>query len=436
MRPKKNMIIYQIALRTFTPDGTLNAAKDLLPHVASLGVDIVYVCPFFRADDDEDRITWSRRQKASNTDNPKNPYKIADYFTVDEEYGTNDDLKAFVDEAHRLGLLVMFDLVYLHCGRNAVFAKDHPEYLVQNEDGTLYLPDDWPFARINFKDTGLRKYLLSNMEYLVTSIGADGFRCDVGDAVPLDFWEESFNYLRTIKPSLITLNEGSKPELLDKAFDYCYGYIHNTAKNIFAYDASASELVKAYYAQAQKYGININRVLLYLSNHDIASDCGLDRNEIIMTSKGVEAALVLCNTLAGITFMWNGYEFCDNAENCMFSNRFYGKRSTLNWSRAFTPDGQRRMIFIREIHDIHHSNDAIINGKLEWIDNDSPDDVISFIRKSDNQTLIIVINAKNKPVNVKIDTNTDFSKALLQSGVSADTNSLKIVPYGYIIAEI
>ena len=41
--------------------------------------------------------------------------------------GFEEDLKAFVDEAHRLGMKVMFDLVYFHCGPKAVFLKDHPD---------------------------------------------------------------------------------------------------------------------------------------------------------------------------------------------------------------------------------------------------------------------------------------------------------------------
>lgn len=67
----KNMIIYQMALRTFTPDGTLKAAQRLLPFVASLNVDVVYLCPVFKTGNDEDTATWSPRQRASNTNNPK-----------------------------------------------------------------------------------------------------------------------------------------------------------------------------------------------------------------------------------------------------------------------------------------------------------------------------------------------------------------------------
>jgi glycosidase len=52
---KDKKIIYQLALRTFTPKGTLRAATERLAHVASLGVDIVYICPFFVTENDENR---------------------------------------------------------------------------------------------------------------------------------------------------------------------------------------------------------------------------------------------------------------------------------------------------------------------------------------------------------------------------------------------
>lgn len=119
-----------------------------------------------------------------------------------------------------------------------------------------------------------------------------------------------------------------------------------------------------------------------------------------MTSRGVEAALVITNTFDGVPFLWNGYEVCDNAENSMFSNRFYGRRSCINWSRAFTQDGIRRMEFIKNIHDLYHNNDALINGKIEWLDNDASDEVVTYVKKSDNQKLLIAVNTKNNPVNV------------------------------------
>ena len=106
---------------------------------------------------DEDRTTWSERQISFKTNNPKNPYKIADYFNVDEEYGTNEDLKEFVKEAHKNGLKVLFDLVYRHCGKNAVFIKDNPDFVLRNEDGNFFAEGEWSFARLNFKNKELRE---------------------------------------------------------------------------------------------------------------------------------------------------------------------------------------------------------------------------------------------------------------------------------------
>lgn len=421
----KKKIIYQMALRTFTPQGTLTAATRLLSHVASLGVDIVYVCPFFVTENDENRDFWSKRQIASQTNNPKNPYKIADYFHVDEEYGTDEDLKAFVDEAHRQGLGVMFDLVYLHCGREAVFIKDHPDFVERNEDGSLKVPERWPFARLNFESRALREYLFDNMEMFVREYGVQGFRCDVGDSVPLDFWREAFERLRAINPDLIMLNEGVRASYLREVFDWGYSFDYRTTMvNIFAKEQPASMLKDLYGRECEQYGQNVANLTRALDNHDTASDCGLNRNELIMTSRGVEAALVVTNTFEGIAFLWNGYELCDNAENNMFSNRDHGRRSAMNWSRAFTAEGRRRMEIVRKLHALHHAN----NGRLEWLENDLPDDVISY-----RCGVSVVVNTRNTPVTVRVD--GDFTAPILQSGAAIENGTVTLEPYGYIIAK-
>ena len=54
----RKSVIYQIFLRAFTPEGTLPAAEKLLPHLAGLGVDILYLCPIVLADDDPDINHW------------------------------------------------------------------------------------------------------------------------------------------------------------------------------------------------------------------------------------------------------------------------------------------------------------------------------------------------------------------------------------------
>ena len=422
-------VIYQMALRSFTPEGTLKAAEKLLPHVASLGFDIVYLCPVFKADNDEDQNAWSHRQRQSETNNPKNPYKMADYFNVDEEYGTNEDLKDFVETAHKNNLKVFFDLVYLHCGKNAVFIKDHPDFVEQDENGKPLVGDRWPFARLNYENPDLRAYLKKNMETFVKDYKVDGFRCDVADTVPLDFWADAFTYLKTINPELLTFNEGRSNEYLEVAFDMAYDFNWTkTMIDVFANKAPAKNIQETFIEQLNTYGHNYKNLAKTIDNHDVASDHVLNRNEITMTTKGVEAALVLCYTIGGIPYLWNGYEFCDNAENCMFSNRFHGRRSQINWSRAFTPEGQNRLEFIKKLNNLYHNHDEFSDTALEWIKTPYPDEVLAY--KKGNIT--IIVNTKNKKVS---DIDCCADNIYMQYGASISDNKLNLEGYGYIIAK-
>jgi Alpha amylase, catalytic domain len=84
--------IYQIWLRSFTPEGTLKAAAVRLPHIATLGAAIVYLSPI---------------HVQSQVGGFSNPYRMKDYYHVDPEYGTEQDLMDFCAAAHQLGLKVL-----------------------------------------------------------------------------------------------------------------------------------------------------------------------------------------------------------------------------------------------------------------------------------------------------------------------------------------
>ena len=130
-------VMYQIQPRAFTPEGTLRAAAERLEGLRDIGVTIVYLLPVFEMDSDMDQSFWSPRQIKSGFGNPKNQYRIRDYFHVDPEYGTDADLRAFVSKAHGLGLKVLFDLVYFHCGPTARVIRDFPSAMLRNPDGSV-----------------------------------------------------------------------------------------------------------------------------------------------------------------------------------------------------------------------------------------------------------------------------------------------------------
>ena len=304
MRPTpeylKSAVVYQMVLRNFTRDGNFKAATEMLEHVRSAGVDVVYLSPFVEMDCDMDESGWSERQKKSAYHTPKNPYRISNYDKIDPEYGHDADFKAFNDKAHALGMKVYMDLVYLHCGPNNVMKDMFPDAFQKNADGTVRTTK-WHFPYVNFESKEVRKYLIDSMLHWMR-LGCDGFRCDVGDAVPIDFWVEAVTICQKVNPDLVMINEGRKPEWLEKAFDACYGWpwsfsIRNfltpelpgqkTAKNKTLAEKMAG--VRDYEAKIPEGAL----MFVFMDNHDTAADDWENRFDRVHPVEAGNAAFVL-----------------------------------------------------------------------------------------------------------------------------------------------
>lgn len=383
-------VMYQMYLRAFTPEGTLKAAQARLPRLAELGVDILYLCPVFMSDDDMDQAYWSPRQMKSGLNNPRNPYRMKDFYHVDPEYGTDQDLKDFVAAAHALKLRVMLDMVFLHCGPKAVFLDKHPDFVQRDKEGKIVLKS-WNFPGLNFASPALREYLWQNMEHWVRDFGVDGFRCDVADGVPLDFWETGRDRLEKIRPDVGMLAEGTKKENQLKAFDVCYGW--GDAYKKWESAAAIRKLWETMYSERPKGGAKFVR---FIDNHDIANDDYDNRVEKRWGAERVEAALVALFTLDGVPFVYNGQEVADTAKHSI-----YGKLP-VNWANGETEPGKARFAFCQKLCALRTSEQALTQGELTWLDNDQPEAVLSFARTLGSERIVSVINLTDKAVNVKI----------------------------------
>ena len=387
----KDAVVYQINLRSFTLDGTLKAAERLLPHIASLGADVVYLCPVTLADDDPRREFWSDRQKKSELENPKNIYRVKDYYAVDPEYGTDDDLKSFVAAAHKLDLRVILDLVYYHCGPAAVFLDEHPDFVVREADGSVK-NGHWHFPELNFESPALREYLWKNMEYFVRDFDVDGYRCDVAGAVPLDFWEGGRRRIDALKPNLIMLaeNDGIVPEQR-AAFDFSYGGFPWVAPAVLKGEKPVSAL-----RHEEEYRVANtlpgSRFLLGFDNHDTANDQYDERLEKLMPAEKIEAAFAFFFALGGVPFLYSGQEVADSRRHSIFGNRFFGKNLVVDWAEAVTPAGARRMAFLKKLIAFRRAHPALTEGKTVWLDNAAPDALLTFRREAKKETLFVAVN--------------------------------------------
>ena len=90
----KDMNIYEVNIRQYTPEGTFNAFASHLPRLKKMGVDILWMMPV-------QPIGVNNRKGGLGS-----YYSIQDYTAINPEFGTMDDFKALVDKAHELGMIV------------------------------------------------------------------------------------------------------------------------------------------------------------------------------------------------------------------------------------------------------------------------------------------------------------------------------------------
>lgn len=100
----KNASGYQIYIRSFKDGngdgiGDLKGIKSKLKYIKSLGVDFIWICPFYASPMDD------------------NGYDVSDYMKISREYGSMNDLKNLISDAHQLGLKVVLDLVLNHTSK-------------------------------------------------------------------------------------------------------------------------------------------------------------------------------------------------------------------------------------------------------------------------------------------------------------------------------
>lgn len=162
-RPWHDTVLYELHVGTFTPEGTLAAAMARLQELADVGITAVELMPLSTF---SGRFGWG--------------YDGVLPFAPHPAYGTPDDLKRFIQGAHRLGLMVFLDVVYNHFGPDG-------NYLAAYAPGFFSKTATSPWgAAINFDGPDsrpVRDFFIHNALYWVQEFRFDGLRLDAVHAI-------------------------------------------------------------------------------------------------------------------------------------------------------------------------------------------------------------------------------------------------------------
>ncbi|MDX1630148.1 MAG: alpha-amylase family glycosyl hydrolase, partial [Fulvivirga sp.] len=184
----QDMTIYEVNIRQYTPEGTINAFIKHLPRLDEMGVDILWIMPV------QPISKKNRKGKLGSY------YAIQHYTKVNEAYGDLEDFKHLVEEAHDRDMLVILDWVANHTGYDHPWTEKEGYYNTDSAGNIVSPNDDWTdVADLNYDNEQMRQDMIDAMSWWVENTNIDGFRCDMAGLVPSDFWSEAIKRLQKEK---------------------------------------------------------------------------------------------------------------------------------------------------------------------------------------------------------------------------------------------
>ena len=286
--PERNWIdtavVYELNTRQFTPEGTFDAARQQLPRLKALGVDIIWLMPIYPIGELERKGSLGSY------------YAIRDYCDVNPEFGTLKDFNVFLAEAHDLGFKVILDWVANHTSPDHPWVTEKPaEWYYRDSLGHTIVEYDWTdIAKLNYDTPEVGEAMRDCMRFWVKR-GVDGFRCDVAYQVPQAFWEATIPVLREeAGKEMYFLAEGEETWLHEAGFDATYAWkLHHLLNDIAQGAADGDSLARYVAWNAETYPADAKR-LSFTSNHDENSWSG---TEFERMGDAWKAMTVLCWTL-------------------------------------------------------------------------------------------------------------------------------------------
>lgn len=404
-------VFYEIDVRSITPEGTLRSAEDRLAEIRQIGITALILRPIHPIGD------------VNRMGQHGSPYAVQDFMAVHPEYGSLEDLRAFVATAQSLGMRVLMDMPASSAAWDSRIMFEHPEWFLMDASGAIVSPDPTrtDVAGLNYGHHELRKYMVSVMEYWVREAGIDGYRCDDAGLIPLDFWEIVRGRLANIRPALL-LSDDFIPEHASEAFDVMPGWL--------AYDALGDVVAGREPAQTLHDAL-ANEMLMLPEGARLLRTAGPMGNDLQARAGDLNPELersvaALIYTLPGVPHIYNG------AETGRIPVLSASERSSIDWTI-----GTGFRTFYQRLGILRAERASLRTGGYRPLTNSDPHRITSFERSAPGDRVITVVNWSGMSVQTAI--GNDPSPTGWFDGVTGDhledRDSLNLVlpPYSFKI---
>ncbi len=358
--------IYEVNIRQYTREGTINAFASHLPRLKDMGIQTLWFMPLTPISEKE------RKGRLGSY------YACSDYKSINPEFGTSEDFKALVKKSHEMGFKVIIDWVANHTGWDHIWTKLHPEWYKRDDHGHIKKAsgmDD--IIELDFSSREMRKAMIEAMLFWIRDYDIDGFRCDLAFWVQLDFWQEAILQLNQNK-ALFWLAEMEPSEFpaYMEVFDaaYSWNWMHKS-EEWYKKTLPLKTLVQVLSDYETVPGVKA----WFTSNHDENSWNGTEYEKY-----GAAALCLAIHSLTwpGIPLIYSGQEL-PNKKRLLFFDK-----DSIEWTTNLELHG-----FYKTLLELQISHPALDAKTDHYLIHTSADtNILSYLRKKNEEEVLVILN--------------------------------------------
>ncbi len=425
--------------------GDLQGIRDHLDYFTQLGVTALWLTP----------VLENNSPDGKDGSSTYHGYATTNYYRVDPRFGTNEDYRELIADAHAKGLKVVMDMIFNHCGFEHPWVKDlpsrdwlnTPEWLSgKEEDKAKYLQtsykltpvldpyvsevdkretvDGWfvpSMPDLNQRNPHVIKYLIQNSVWWIETVGIDGIRMDTypyADREAMALWmktlEREYPNFNTVGETWVTEPAYTAAWQKDSKLSSVNSYL-KTVMDFAFYDrvnmAAREETDDWWQGMNRVYNTlcydylyaNPSSVLAFIENHD--TDRFLKNGTDTLALKQALALLLTINRTPqlyyGTEILMNGTkEVTDANVRKDFPGGFPGDKAN-----CFTAEGRTRaqndmFNWLSRLLHWRQGNEAIIHGKQ--VQFTPRKGVYVIARQAKGQNVLTVVNGTSEPAQMEV----------------------------------
>jgi glycosidase len=366
--------------------GDLSGILQHLDYLSSLGINALYLNPIF----------------ASNSNHK---YQTADYRIIDPHFGDEETFRELVDSCHARGIRIILDGVFNHTGVDFFAFADAKKNGARSRYKDWYTFHGFPVGpvsapnyecwwghgslpKLNTKNPEVRQYLFDvTRQWMET--GIDGWRLDVPNEIPHEFWKEWRPLVKSINPEAYIVGEiweEAGPWLQGDEFDGVMNYRYQKACGAFFAGESIEVLqFDSRLAQLRReYSDDVNASLLnLLDSHDTERFLTMCKGDVPSWKLG----LLFHMTYPGVPMLYYGDEVG------MTGGKDPACRGTMVWDPA--RQNRDMLEYTRRIVRLRRSLPVLRHGGFTTLLTDADRSLYAYMRRANSSSAIVVLNCGN-----------------------------------------